>query len=435
MDQGSERTFDVQESGRPEIGLIRQFRLRVESGEDQGAEFLCATPTTVIGTHESADWRLRDRTVSRFHCRLSMIDGRVLVADLGSRNQTRINGVSVREAFLDEGAALQLGKASIRFSASADHVPIPLSKEWRFGGMVGRSALMRNVFSLLERAATADVTVLIEGETGTGKELAADALHRASLRRNGPFVIVDCGTLPPNLLESELFGHVRGAFTGAIADRDGAFAAASGGTLFLDEIGELSPDFQPKLLRALESREIRPVGGARYLPVDVRIIAATNRNLGRAVNDGSFRSDLYYRLAVFSVRLPRLEERREDLPLLVEDLLAKLGVPQPPAWVRSPAFLEQLASHPWPGNLRELRNYLERCVVLAEPAGLIATPQQAVEPTIDLNQPLRVVRDQIERQYLSELMRAHKHNVAAAALAADMDRTYFYRLLARHRLR
>src|SRR6476661_914091 len=236
----------------------------------------------------------------------------------------------------------------------------------RFGRMVGRSPAMQSVFEVLGKASSSDATILLEGETGTGKEVSAEAIHRGSPRRDKPFLVVDCGAMPPQLLESELFGHERGAFTGAVSSRQGVFEAANGGTVFLDEIGELSIDLQPKLLRVLERREVRRVGTNNHVPVNVRLIAATNRSLREQVAAHKFRSDLYYRLAVVEVKLPPLRERLPDLPALVEHIVRNLGTTDEQALeaVRSTGFLGALAEHTWPGNIRELRNYLERCVAL-----------------------------------------------------------------------
>jgi transcriptional regulator with GAF, ATPase, and Fis domain len=299
---------------------------------------------------------------------------------------------------------------------------------------------MRAVFALLERAAPTEATVLLEGETGTGKEAAAESIHEASPRRERPFVVLDCGAIPPNLLESELFGHEKGAFTGATGARTGAFEAADGGTIFLDEIGELAPDLQPKLLRALERREVKPVGANQYMPADVRVIAATNRDLRAEVNARRFRADLYYRLAVVQIRLPPLRERREDLPLLVASLAAAM-----PAAVRdqlsTPDFLDELARHSWPGNVRELRNYLERCVALGPSlrrgSDVVAALDEPGE--VDASRPLREARDawtrRCESQYLQDLLRRHGDNLAGAARAAGIDRAHLYRLLWKHGLR
>ena len=235
--------------------------------------------------------------------------------------------------------------------------------------MIGRSTAMQVVFDVLARASPSEATILLEGETGTGKEVSAEAIHLGSVRREKPFLVVDCGAMPPQLLESELFGHERGAFTGAVSSRQGVFEAAQGGTVFLDEIGELSIDLQPKLLRVLERREVRRVGTNNHVPVNVRLVAATNRSLRDQVAVQKFRSDLYYRLAVVEVKLPPLRERLSDLPLLVEHISRNLGGNVDPASlarVRAPDFLEALTRHSWPGNIRELRNYIERCVALRD---------------------------------------------------------------------
>src|SRR5882672_10352335 len=290
----------------------------------------------------------------------------------------------------------------------------------RFGRMVGRSPAMQTVFDVLGKASSSEATILLEGETGTGKEVSAEAIHRGSPRRDKPFLVVDCGAMPPNLLESELFGHERGAFTGAVSSRVGVFEAAAGGTVFLDEIGELSIDLQPKLLRVLERREVRRVGTNNHVPVNVRLIAATNRSLREQVSGHKFRSDLYYRLAVVEVKLPPLRDRLPDLPLLVEHIVRNLGSiidEQTQAVVRSTEFLSALGHHNWPGNIRELRNYLERCVALRDfaapkPADTIsASPESAV----NIGQPLREAREgwvsAFEKRYLEELLRVHENRV------------------------
>jgi len=434
-------TTEVVRSEGREHALVRRFRLLVVAGPDTGINCTSVGERAVVGTHESADLVLHDRTVSRFHCEITLADGRAVIRDLGSRNGTLVDGVSVVQAHLRSGTTLTLGRTQIRFDLGTDHVKIPLSEREEFGLMVGRSLAMRASFALLERAAQSDATVLLEGETGTGKEAAAESIHRESRRVDGPFVVVDCGAIPPDLLESELFGHERGAFTGAVTAREGAFEAASGGTIFLDEIGELAADLQPKLLRALERREVKRVGGNKYTSVDVRVIAATNRNLRAEVNARKFRSDLYYRLAVLEVRLPPLRERGDDLALLVEHILKQQGVAEGPeaSLVRTPAFLADLARHPWPGNVRELRNYVERCLALHEQTPLTPAAAEEGTPTVDVTLPIKVARDSwtrsFERRYLEEILRRHDDNVTAAARAAGIDRIYFYRLLWRHGLR
>ena len=303
---------------------------------------------------------------------------------------------------------------------------------------------MQTVFDLLGKASGSDATIMLEGETGTGKEVSAEAIHKGSPRRDKPFLVVDCGAMPPQLLESELFGHERGAFTGAVSSRQGVFEAANGGTVFLDEIGELAIDLQPKLLRVLERREVRRVGTNNHVPVNVRLIAATNRSLREQVAAHKFRSDLYYRLAVVEVKLPPLRERLADLPALVEHIVRNLGQVDDEALasVRSPQFLGALAEHNWPGNIRELRNHLERCVALhdfAPPRGAGAVSVPGPESAVNIGQPLREAREAwvsaFERRYLEELLRQHENRVSAAARAAGVDRIYFYRLLWKHGLR
>ena len=308
---------------------------------------------------------------------------------------------------------------------------------------------MRALVEVLARAASSDATVLIEGETGTGKEVTALAVHEHSRRREGPFIVVDCGAIPGQLLESELFGYERGAFTGAVTARMGAFEAANGGTIFLDEIGELSLDLQPKILRALEGRKVKRVGSNTYAPIDVRVLAATNRNLREEVAARRFRSDLYYRLAVLHVKLPPLRERPSDLPALVNEVIAQLGLADSPqaAPLRSPEFIEMLARYRWPGNVRQLRNYLERRIALGEsvPAPGADTmpppslPSNDVQPEVALDQPLRIAREawnaMFEVRYLQALLDRHGNNVAAAARAAGVNRVHLYRLLWKHGLR
>jgi two-component system response regulator GlrR len=317
----------------------------------------------------------------------------------------------------------------------------------KFGQMVGRSAPMRSLFALLQRAAASEATVLVEGETGTGKEATAEAIHFEGGRKDGPFVVIDCGAIPPQLLESELFGHERGAFTGAIASRQGAFEAASGGTIFLDEIGELGLDLQPKILRVLERRQVKRVGSTAYNSIDVRVIAATNRSLRAEVTAQRFRSDLYYRLAVVQVKLPPLRERLADLPILVDHVLVALGATDRPIAMslRSQEFLERLTRYRWPGNVRQLRNYIERCVALDDtklPPNLDTAPpelERTPETPIDITKPLRSAREQcvsqFERRYLEAILAKHNNNVSAAARSAEVDRIHFYRLLWKHGLR
>jgi two-component system, NtrC family, response regulator GlrR len=417
--------------------LVRRFRVTALEGPDAGATATSSNDGTLaIGLHESAGLVLTDRTVSRFHCELAIVDGQARVRDLGSRNGTTVDGVQVMEAFVRDGAVLAVGRTRVQFQLGDDHGRVPLSAHERFGAMVGRSPVMRATFALLEQAAQVGSTVLLQGETGTGKELAAEGIHRESSRAAGPLVAVDCSAIPGELLESELFGHERGAFTGAVSERKGAFAEADGGTIFLDEIGELPPELQPKLLGVLERREVKRVGASRAAPIDVRVIAATNRGLRAEVNAGRFRADLYYRLAVLEVRLPPLRERLDDLPLLVDELLAQVGALDRPERARlcSADGLAELARHSWPGNVRELRNYVERCLAFR----VHVAPGETVELAAAVTAPAptwRAARAEFERRFIEATLRANEGNVTAAARAAGIDRIHFYRLLWRYGLR
>jgi DNA-binding NtrC family response regulator len=310
---------------------------------------------------------------------------------------------------------------------------------------------MRMVFALLDRAAASSSTILVEGETGTGKEATVRSIHEASARRGGPYVIVDCGAIPGHLLESELFGHEKGAFTGAVDRRIGAFEAADGGTIFLDEIGELPLELQPKLLRVLESRHVRRVGSAQHRDLDFRVVAATNRDLRQEVNAGRFRADLYYRLGVVRIRLPPLRERPEDVAILAQHILDRLDAPvEDKAPFTTPEFIARLSAGAWTGNVRELRNFLEQCVVLRHE--LAVTTDDVPDGdgdgdggardralVVDVGKPYAEERrralDAFEAAYVAGVLEAHGNNVSRAARAAGLGRVYFYELLRRHRIR
>jgi DNA-binding NtrC family response regulator len=427
-------------AGRPTFGpgTVRRFRLTVvDGGSSRSVE--SSSDRCSIGLHPSNDMNLEDPTVSRFHCEILMDDAGARVRDLDSRNGTIVDGVTVKEAFLRSGSLLSVGRVTVRFDTVNESNRLPLSDRVSFEGLRGFSVAMRQAFAMMERAAATDLTVLLEGETGTGKSRAAEAIHRASSRKSGPFLVVDCGAIPANLLESELFGHEKGAFTGASATRLGAFEEAAGGTIFLDEIGELPAELQPKLLRVLESREIRRVGSNLHKKVDVRLIAATNRDLRAEVNQTRFRSDLYFRLAVVRIRMPALRERPDDIPLLVDEILRAAGADAPA--LRSSEFLQTLRASAWPGNVRELRNYLERCLVFQDalpapdaqpPTGGAAGP---VDPRLPYAEARRRAIDAFERTYVESLLRLHQGKVSHAAQAADVDRVYLYKLMRRHDLR
>ena len=396
----------------------------------------------VVGTAPSADVVLTDRAVSRLHAELEPRDDGLWVRDLGSRNGTFVEGIRVLAANVPNGAKLQLGRTEIAIRYGEQPSPVELWPSARFGGLVGASVAMRELFAKLSRIAQSSASVLIEGETGTGKELAAKALHDASPRASGPFVVIDCAALPETLLEAELFGHAKGAFTGALTARPGAIEEAEGGTVFLDEIGELPLAMQPKLLRVLESRTVRRIGETQHRAVDVRFICATHRDLRTLANNRAFREDLYFRLAVLPLTLPPLRERPGDIPLLVDHLLSSDD-----AGVVSPDLLRDLASRPWFGNVRELRNFLERATTLGAPEALSLAASDAARPDEQpwrpklprrwLELPLRDLREQVgalvDQEYLARLLERCDQNVAHAATMAGVNRTYLYRLLAKHR--
>ena len=413
-----------------------------EAGQAVSREVLYDGDLCRIGTHSSNDLVLQDPAVSRFHCRLVREEGGWRVRDWGSLNGTRIEGVRIRDADVPVDATIALGDSIVRVRAVAPAGQAVVPMIPAFGQLAGTGVLMRKLFALLERVAPSDINVLIEGESGTGKELVANEIVQRSPRGEGPFVVVDCGAISPSLVESELFGHVRGAFTGADRDRVGAFEAADGGTVFLDEVGELPLELQPKLLRAIEAREIRRVGETRPRKVNVRVISATNRDLEREVNRGRFREDLYFRLAVMTVHVPPLRERLEDLVILVRVFLQALGATDQDR-LFTPAVVAEMARHDWPGNVRELRNYVERSVVLqkAGPTLRRPTPGAAFAATapVDLSVPFRIAKDgaidTFERAYLSALLEAAGNNMSKAARMGGMDRMYLHRLVQKHGLR
>jgi DNA-binding NtrC family response regulator len=419
---------------------VRRFDVAGVGGAVAGVQWQSAGVACQIGSHEANDVVVADPAVSRFHCELRVENNVVRVHDLDSTNGTMLDGVQVAIGIVRDGSVIQIGRSGLRVTIGEEQNRLAMSSQTNFGSLVGTSWPMRLCFAMLERAAQSDVTVLLEGESGTGKEGAAESLHQASRRAGRPFIVIDCGAVPANLLESELFGHERGAFTGAHERRIGAFESANGGTVFLDEIGEMPTELQPKLLRVLERREVRRLGSNVTIPIDVRIVAATNRDLRAEVNAGRFRPDLYFRLAVVKIQLPPLRQRPEDLPVLVDRFVASLGIPDDAAArLRAPAFVASLTRGAWPGNVRELRNYLERCAVLDDLAALqpVASPGDP-GAGIDVGRPFQEARDDVlaefERRYIEQLLRVHRGNVSAAARASGIDRTYLHRLMRRHNL-
>ncbi|HVW30665.1 MAG TPA: sigma 54-interacting transcriptional regulator [Polyangiaceae bacterium] len=403
-----------------------------------------------IGKSGDNDLVLPDETVSRHHCEVVRTPRGLVVRDLGSTNQTRIGRSKITEATLEPGAVLTVGDVELVLRADSRRTSVMPSDSTRFGEVVGPSLSMRSIFGVLERIAPTDATVLIEGETGTGKDLLARSIHGESARKGSPFVVVDCGAVSYSLIESELFGHERGAFTGAVAARAGAFETAGRGTLFLDEVGELPLDVQPKLLRVLESGEFRRVGGNRPQKSEARVVAATKRNLREEVERGKFREDLYFRLAVVPLTMPPLRVRREDVPALVDCFLdaARKRDPKLADVKISPETRSALAAHDWPGNVRELRNVLDRALYVAAAGGerdlrIVDLPVTAGAtrpvPPFDPARTYREIRatfeTEFERNYVSWLLGRHEGNISAAAREAKMDRKYLYDLARKHGLR
>ena len=411
-------------------------RLVVVRGPDTGASVRLESEETTVGTGAGATLVLTDATVSRHHLSLQALADGWLVTDLDSTNGTRLDGRRIRAAYVAPGDKIQLGATTLRLEADKRAVDLALSERGSFGRLIGKSIAARRLFALLERVAPETATVLLSGETGSGKDLAAEALHEAGPRAAGPFVVVDCGALVDNLLESELFGHEKGAFTGAVSARAGAFEQADGGTLFLDEIGELPRDLQPKLLRVLERREIRRIGAIEPRAVDVRILAATNRDLKVAVNQGLFREDLFHRINVVSIRVPPLRERMDDVPLLAEHLWREqTGDPHEvlPDALRS-AFL----AYHWPGNVRELRNKVERAAMLVRAGRYTDALSGIGEVRLDAPFPFREAKaaaiESFERTYLKALLERARGNISEAARIAAMDRVHLTRLVQKHQL-
>jgi transcriptional regulator with PAS, ATPase and Fis domain len=452
-------------------------RPRLEWADAAGSHSIEIEGRVLLGSSSHLPLSIADRAVSRLHAELEVKNDGVWIRDLGSRNGTWVDGVLVQSARLPGHGRLKVGSTTLTVSLSGEATAVPLWPHDRFGPLLARSEVMRELFLRLSQYAETESPVLIQGETGTGKELVAQAVHDMSTRAEGPFIVVDCAALPETLLESELFGHAKGSFTGAERARAGAFEAADGGTVFLDEIGELPLAMQPKLLRILESQTLRRLGETEHRRVDVRFVSATNRDLQSMVGNGSFREDLYFRLAVLPVFIPALRARADDIPLLLEHFLKKKPGLQIDHDLRA-----ELAIHRWVGNVRELRSFAERAIAVGPqvawamtrgadvptrlppppsiapglpsvppsqraPASLGAPPppsQSTYEPgssalpAVSTDVPFKELRerwvDHLEREYMAALLRTHGRDVGAIADAAQLDRSYVHRLLRKHEL-
>ena len=435
-----------------EIHLDRP-KLVVLTGPRKGEEFLLKSPGARIAIGSAERCELSLAGLAELHAELELAaDGSGVRVFDRSGGRTRLNGAPIHEAVLEPGGTLDCDGTELRLQDGTDTITILPSTKESFGPALGRALVMREVFGVLEAVAGTNATILLLGETGTGKDVVARAIHQASPRRQTKMVTLDCGAIAPTLIESELFGHERGAFTGAEEQRIGAFERSSGGTLFLDEIGELPVDVQPKLLRAIDDREIQRVGGSRPLAVDVRIVAATKRDLAEEVHRGRFREDLYFRLAVVPLVLPPLRDRREDIPLLVEHFQRAFEERTGHSAIIDPNEVHSLLAHDWPGNVRELKNTVERALWLAQTGGGVARfmlptmiePQspstgQDEAPPFDAERSFSEHKgdweQEFERKYFAWLLARADGSISKASRLASMDRKHLRGLLRKHGLK
>ncbi|WP_428262751.1 sigma-54 interaction domain-containing protein [Haliangium sp.] len=413
----------------------------VIKGPDRGESIRLEEGKPVFfGSAPTCEMMLTDKTVSRRHMSAELLGDEVIVRDNDSTNGTFIHGSRFKEITVGFGAEVKLGRTVIKLLPDEEVVDPEPSTEHSFGQLIGADTKMRQMFKLLQDVADTDATVLIEGETGTGKELIAEELHNHSKRKDGPFIVFDCGAVPRELIESALFGHVKGSFTGAITDRRGAFTEAHGGTIFLDEIGEMALDLQPSLLRVLDKRAVRRVGSNTYEKIDVRVVAATNRDLRAEVGKKNFREDLYYRLAVIRVSVPPLRERGSDIPLLVDHFIEQFTTQHPLRIL--PEEMARIQRHSWPGNVRELRNTIERACLLSRGDTLNiddalleeSSPALGIRTDLPFKEAKGQLVEMFEREYIEDLMRRHKMNLSAAAREAQIDRKHLRELIRKYGL-
>lgn len=431
--------------GDPDVGMklkVKRARLEVIKGPDKGFVKTIPLHGLLVGKSPSCNFGLTDPAVSSEHFRLIPTNRGFFVEDLGSSNGTWLQRIRLGTAYMAHKEKIDIGYSTLRLDVLGDHEEYPISVNSSFGDMIGKSVAMRQVFAMLERAAQSDSTLLLEGETGCGKDLAAESVHVYSKRGERPFIVVDCGTMHPDLVESHLFGHVKGAFTGATSDHLGAFEAARGGTVFLDEIGELDPSLQPKLLRVIEKRQVQRIGEATYRSVDVRLIAATHRHLDSEIKTGRFREDLFYRLSVLRVHIPALRDRREDIPLIAKTILRHLDQELELENVLSDAIVTMLCQYHWPGNVRELRNVIERLLVFPEwPERAIGT-QVSRSRLSEIRDPMdlpfldarNLMLESFEKRYVQSLLKACEGVVARAARKANVTRQTMHRLINKYAL-
>ena len=469
--------------GKPTTIHLRKCRIVTQQKANR-REWIFEHGLITIGSLDDNNLVIKDDTVSRNHAQIIQADDSYMIRDLDSTNGTWVNQVRIKEAYLAPGCLLRFGSAEFIFQPMDEEVAVIPSNEEKFGDIIGGNVKMREIYGILEKIAPTNATVVIEGETGTGKEVIAHTLHKMSLRAKKPFVVFDCGAVPESLIESELFGHEKGSFTGAIMTRQGLFELAQGGTIFLDELGELNLELQPKLLRVLEQREVRRVGAAKAIPVDVRVIAATNRKLEEEVRNNRFREDLFYRLSVVRIFLPPLRERIDDLPLLVKhflknssfnrDMNANLKLRS-----ISREALNAMTSYTWPGNVRELLNVVERACSLADgdcielsdlpehvarcarrdtdsvtapavapaapaapaaapaPAEAAPAPAAPAVPAVDYaSKTFKEAKEEwlavFEGDYIRALLEKNNYNISQASRESEIDRKYFRKLMKKY---
>ncbi len=421
---------------------VQCLQVTVVDGPDVQETRLVEGDRVTIGTADGNDLVLSDPTVSRYHLELRRTPRGVHVSDLQSTNGTFVGNVLIERCLVRAGSTIRLGHTKLVVEDQGQTTREVYDGD-RLGGIVGRSPAMRHLMARVAKVATTPVSVLLVGESGTGKEVVARTIHELSQRAEQPYELVDCASLASQLIASELFGHERGAFTGADRQHVGAFERAHRGSLFLDEIGELPAELQPNLLGALERRRIRRVGGKTDKAIDVRVISATNRDLRSEVNSNAFRLDLFYRLAVVSIEVPPLRDRPEDVPLLAEHFARELGTHVSFEDLFPEDVRQAMSGHRWPGNVRELRNLVDATVAMGEAPPLSQNSAQPFGPGIHVGEYLdlpykqarkRIV-EQFEARYLPHLLAQTEGNVSEAARRARMDRSYLFSLLRKHQLR
>lgn len=451
--------------------FLPRIQVEVLEGPDQGRSVTVDKGRLSVGKSKENDLVLSDPTVSGIHLIVERTTadipllahlgarttatgkpGIYTLTDQGSTNGTWVSGVRIREVYLSPDLDVKAGNTRLRFTTEEESLSVEPTAENELEGMIGATSEMRHMFGMIKRVAQTNNAVLLLGETGTGKEGLARAIHNQSPRKHKPFVVIDCAALAPNLVEAELFGFKKGAFTGANADRRGLFEEADGGTVFLDEIGDFPKSQQPLLLRALESSTIRPVGGNQYKQIDIRVVAATHRNLREEIEANTFRADLYYRLATIEIEVPPLRDRREDIPLLLQRFADEFRAENAGFTVQdaSPEVMALLKGYRWPGNVRELRNVVQgaaskRLHGMIQPDDLPSWIRKAAPtptPTHDPSGPLleyseerRKILDAFEQTYFSRLLEEHDYNISQAARTANVTRKVVHNAINKHNLK